>query len=259
MKLLKKSFQYSKNTIIAVSRYLNNKWRLILKYYYGKKSRFNASNYKSIPIIICNFNRLGYLKRMIASLRGRGYSNIVIIDNASTYPPLIDYYSNECDCQVIYLDKNWGHTALWDSGIINQFNADYFVYSDPDLVFAETCPDDILLLMLSVLKKHPSVDKIAASLKIDDIPDQYSLKDKVLENEMRFYDKMAFGCYIADVDTTFALYTPHASAAYHEDDFTLRTPPPYVMKHLPWYQINETDEDRYYKNHKRKGIGWWVN
>ena len=222
-------------------------------------SKFNKTNYHSIPIIICNFNRLDYLKRMISSLKEKGYNNLLILDNASTYPPLLNYYTHECNVPVYYLDKNYGHTALWDAGIINQFKKDYFVYSDPDLVFSDNCPNDILLKMLSVLKKHPSVDKIAASLKIDDIPDEYPLKNKVLKNEQRFYERMAFGCYIADVDTTFALYTPHASAAYHDDDFILRTPIPYQMRHLPWYQLEETEEDRYYKSHKIKEIGWWVN
>ena len=229
------------------------------KVHAGLFTKFNETNFKSIPIIICNFNRLKYLKLLIESLQERGYTNLLILDNASTYPPLIEYYSKECNIPICFLDKNYGHTALWDAGIINQFNKDYFVYSDPDLVFSDTCPDDILLFMLNVLKKHPSVDKIAASLIIDDIPDEYPLKEKVLKNERRFYNKTAFGCYVADVDTTFALYTPHASAAYHDEDFTLRTPIPYQMRHLPWYQLEETAEDQYYKSHKIKEIGWWVN
>ena len=196
---------------------------------------------------------------MLNSLKEKGYNNIYILDNASTYPPLLDYYTKDCVVSVVYLDKNYGHTALWDSGLINLFNDDYFVYSDPDLVFLDSCPEDILLQMLLILKKHPRVDKIAASLMIEDIPDLYPLKKRVLENERRFYEKTAFGCYIADVDTTFALYTPHASAAYHDNDFTLRTPYPYQMRHLPWYQIEDTEEDKYYKAHKLKGVGWWVN
>ena len=80
----------------------------------------------------------------------------------------------------------------------------------------------------------------------------------MLGHEQRFYEQTKYGCYVADVDTTFALYSPNASAAYHDDDFTLRTPIPYQMRHLPWYQLEESDEDRFYKTHKRKEIGWWV-
>jgi hypothetical protein len=195
---------------------------------------------------------------MIDSLQEKGYSNMLILDNASTYPPLLEYYSKECSIPVIFLDQNYGHTALWSSGLIEKYRNDYYVYSDPDLVFSDYCPDDILYQMLKILKRHPRVDKIAASLRIDDIPDDYPLKKEVLDNEERFFKRVKYGCYVADVDTTFAMYTPYASAAYHEDDFTLRLPYPYQMRHLPWYQLEETEEDLYYKSHKRKEIGWWV-
>ena len=51
-------------------------------------------DYKEIPIIINNFNRLDTLQKLIASLEIRGYRNIYIIDNLSTYPPLLDYYKS---------------------------------------------------------------------------------------------------------------------------------------------------------------------
>ena len=45
------------------------------------------SSAREIPIIINSFNRLTTLKRLISSLEQRGYTNIYILDNCSTYPP----------------------------------------------------------------------------------------------------------------------------------------------------------------------------
>ena len=49
-------------------------------------------DYKQTPIIINNFNRLDFLRRLIERLERDGYRNIYIIDNASGYDPLLAYY-----------------------------------------------------------------------------------------------------------------------------------------------------------------------
>ena len=54
-----------------------------------------TKDFRKIPIIINNFNRLTYLKDLIFFLEKNGYVNIVVIDNASTYPPLLEYYKQE--------------------------------------------------------------------------------------------------------------------------------------------------------------------
>ena len=70
------------------------------------------SDARDIPIIINNYNRLTMLKKLIDSLTSRGYTNIVILDNQSTYPPLLEWYA-ECQFEVIRLPKNYGFKALW--------------------------------------------------------------------------------------------------------------------------------------------------
>lgn len=231
----------------------------LLHYYFRWTSHYNHSNYKSIPIIINNFNRLAYLKRLIASLMSRGYDNIIILDNASTYPPLLEWYKNECNVRVIDLKANYGHTALWTSGVIRQFESDYFVYTDPDLELVDECPDDFLWKMLRNLKSYVKGQKIALSLKIDDIPETYQYKADVIMQEERFSREMEYGMYVADVDTTFALYEPYAKGGYVDDMVTYRMPYPIQCRHLPWYEdLNHlSEEDEWYAQHKLKQIGWW--
>ncbi len=216
-------------------------------------------DYKKIPIIINNYNRLEYLPRLIKSLKNKGYHNIYVLDNASTYPPLLNYYKQQTDFQLIKLNDNFGHRALYLSGVIKQFCHSYFVYTDPDLELIKECPDDFLLIMLKQLRKHPTIDKIALSLKIDDLPDCYAQKNKVIEWESRFWTEMRYGMYRADVDTTFALHQPNANIGFDDDDIAYRMPYPYVVRHLPWYEDSSivSEEDKYYLAHKRTDVSWW--
>ena len=248
------------HSVIKCIRVLVEKGHECLSHYYYKMTtRYNEKNYKSIPIIINNFNRLVYLKRMIASLQSRGYNNIIILDNASTYPPLLEWYKNECTVCVIDLKANYGHTALWTSGMIKQFGNDYFVYTDPDLELVEECPDDFLWQMLQNLKARVKGQKIALSLKIDDIPNCYQPKPEVIAQESQFNTKMEYGMYVADVDTTFALHEPYAAGGFVDDMVTYRMPYPIQCRHLPWYEdLNHlSEEDKWYASHKLKQIGWW--
>jgi fructose-1,6-bisphosphatase/sedoheptulose 1,7-bisphosphatase-like protein len=53
---------------------------------------------KNIPIVILNRDRLHPLVEQITSLKSKGYNNITVIDNQSTYPPLLEWYArNEVD------------------------------------------------------------------------------------------------------------------------------------------------------------------
>lgn len=132
--------------------------------------RPNCLDVKNIPIIINNRNRLTYMKMLISSLEKRGYNNIYIIDNDSTYPPLLDYYSKECIYPVFYLNKNVGYNALWDSGLIRKFRKNYFVYTDSDVVLSDECPADILEKAYSILGRYSKVHKVGPALEVKDIP-----------------------------------------------------------------------------------------
>lgn len=244
----------------SIKKYMHILHLYLKHYYYQIISKYDKDNYKEIPIIINNFNRLIYLKKLIKSLQLRGYSNIIILDNKSTYPPLLDWYQNECDVKIIYLNENFGHIALWKSGIISQFDHDYFCYTDPDLELLEQCPENFLMLMLYKIKHLPFAEKIGLSLKIADIPDCYAYKDKVLNNESRFYEIFENGMYRADIDTTFAIYKPYASGGYVDNIITYRMPYPIQCRHLPWYEDSSvvSDEDKYYLAHKRTDVSWWM-
>jgi len=70
---------------------------------------------QNIPIFINSRDRLNCLKLLIEWLLKAGYKNLIILDNDSSYPPLLDYYRGlEADSRirVVRLGKNLGHKAL---------------------------------------------------------------------------------------------------------------------------------------------------
>ena len=113
----------------------------IANYYYflkGKVIPSRISNGKDIPIIINNFNRLTTLIQLTDSLTSRGYTRIYILDNASTYPPLLAYYQT-CPFTVIRLKENLGFKALWKSEWKKGF-AMIIILTDSDVVTIADCP-----------------------------------------------------------------------------------------------------------------------
>lgn len=215
-----------------------------------------------IPVIINNRNRYTYLKMLIERLEGMGFHNIIILDNDSTYPPLLAYYHTIRNIhRVVELKDNVGHLALWKSSLWDEIKDQYYIYTDPDVVPAEQCPVDMPAHLLTQLKKYPSIEKIGLGLKIDDLPDHYSNKQQVLDWESKYWKNViAPGIYNSEVDTTFALYRPFTDGKTWVAP-AYRTGEPYVAYHMPWYE-NSADlgeESTYYSQHSRAGASHWTN
>ncbi|MBQ6198614.1 MAG: glycosyltransferase family 2 protein [Bacteroidales bacterium] len=213
--------------------------------------------YHSIPIIINNYNRLDSLKQLIHSLESRGYANIIILDNASTYPPLLEYYKT-IPYDVVHLGGNYGFMALWRTAVYKRFKSSFYVYTDPDIVLDKQCPDDFMEFLLSSLKRHPSCLKIGLGIRIDDLPDCYKDKSHVVSWETQYWqNRVDDYLFIARVDTTFALYRPYCKGG-SSPHLTYRTDFPYVIRHLPWYNDsnNLSDEERYYIAHSKTATHW---
>ncbi len=228
------------------------------------KSLFSSDDLKvkdffSVPIIINNFNRFDKLLRLIDSLESRGYHNIWIVDNGSTYPPLLEWYSH-CPYHLIFLNENVGHISIFQLGLYKAFYNSYYAYTDSDLEIDPACPADFMEKFIGLLKKYPKAVKAGFSLRIDDLPSCYANKNEVVEWERQFWRKeVEKGVYKAPIDTTFAVYRPHfVGGAVDFKDLHLRVAPPYSMRHLPWYMdsSNPTDEDRYYLSKVKTSTFW---
>ena len=236
-------------------RKFKNVFAKLFRWLFGK----TPSDFKNIPIFINNYNRLTTTLKLIEALEKRGYTNIHILDNKSTYPPLLEYYKNT-PYQVHFLEKNFGSKAFWKSGLWLKFVTSYYVYTDPDVVPIEDCPDDFLDHFYQLLKKYPKAHKVGFSLKIDDLPNSYDNKEKVIDWENRYFEKtIEDNVYIAAIDTTFALYRPFSKLGQRDHrTLSLRTGKPFQARHLPWYidSKNLDEEERYYINSLETRTGW---
>lgn len=207
----------------------------------------DSIEYRDIPVIINNYNRIIYLEKLLKWLENAGMRNIFIIDNASTYPPLLEYYKSSRHT-IIKLSANIGYKSVWDTNIHLWFKGLPYVYTDPDVLPVEDCPHDAVKYFQDVLQKYPEFTKVGFGIKIDDIPDYYKNKQNVLNWEAKHWTTHSGdGLIKADIDTTFALY--RANSVKQQWGKTLRSTGNYLVSHLPWYENESeiTEEEEFYR------------
>jgi hypothetical protein len=209
------------------------------------------------PILITCRDRLSPLVELLTWLERSGQDRIYLLDNASTYPPLLEFYERTSH-RVIRLGVNIGQRAAWEAGIVEQHCAgDYYVVSDPDVVLVEDCPPDVLDVFYDALLRFPTRCKTGFGLKIDDLPDHYRFAQEVRTWEAQFWEReLAPGLYDVYIDTTFALYRPGVP---FQIENSIRTGKPYIARHTAWYTNSGelSEEERYYREHARPGVTHW--
>jgi hypothetical protein len=221
-------------------------------------------NYKSIPIIIISFNQLFYLKQLIDFLKKYNYDTIVIIDNNSTYEPLLNYFDKIGSTVTIHrLKENYGHLVFWKvKELFEKYSKGYYVITDADVNPIPECPEDFLLYFKKILDEGFKITKVGFSLKIDDIPNTNINKEKILKWETRFWNnKRNDDNFIADIDTTFALYRPaykHNTSNFYN---ACRTKMPYIARHGGWYIDNEnlTEEQKFFFEKCNESSSWRID
>ncbi len=127
------------------------------------------------PIFINCRDRITCLSVLVDWLEKAGHENIYLLDNDSSYPPLLEYYE-QTPHTVVRLNENLAHTALWKTDVLDRYakRADYYVYTDPDVVPVEECPPDALELFVHLLERYPTFVKAGFGLRIDDLPRRWT-------------------------------------------------------------------------------------
>ena len=206
---------------------------------------------RRIPIFINCRDRLGCLEKLVDWLLAAGYTNVILLDNDSTYPPLLDFYERIRSerVRVVFLGSNCGHCALWDTNILELLQVQGpYVYTDPDVVPDAACPPDFLQEDARILAEHPLFEKVGAGLIYSDIT--YFRRRETMKAESRFYRAaIEPDAYYANVDTTFALY--RGARHYHRAP-AIRMGGRYAFRHLPWYYAEGEplpEDEQYYLDH----------
>lgn len=221
------------------------------------------TKYHDVPIFIICRDRLTPLQQLVQWLENAGYTNIILVDNASTYPPLVAYLDT-VPHETIRLSENVGHLAVWQRNLHTLFSSKtlpgFYVVTDCDVVPDDSCPHNVIEKFHDLLVEPGahSIDKVGFSLRIDDLPDSYRFKQEVIDWESQSWSKeIKPGVYEANIDTTFALYKP--DRAHSCSRGALRTGTPYIARHMPWYldsfQLNE--EEEYYRAHMAANVNSW--
>ena len=220
---------------------------------------------KNIPIVILNKDRLMPLQLLVESLQSRGYNNIIIIDNQTTYQPTLDWYK-ESGVNVFYNDID---ATLYDTGtfyrlafelnhtLFSEIVKDYYVFSDSDVVPLDTVPNNFIDCMVNVCRET-NTHKVGISLKIDDLPDSDFCKHVINNESPMWVNRIAhtnYELYHAPVDTTFAVYRPNSAPILSHD--CIRIAGEFVARHLPWYYdpTNMPIDEYYYLTNLQENRG----
>lgn len=199
------------------------------------------------PILITVRDRLSDLRRLVDWLERAGHQRLVLLDNASTYGPLVEYLEASPH-EVRYLGENLGARCAW---IADQTPPDaWFVVTDPDILPTEDCPLGLVAHLHRLLLEHPRFSKAGPGLFLDDIGETDFLnweRSLVGISSSEFPvprgREIAPGAFASLIDTTFALCRPNAPFTYD----AIRAGAPYLARHLSWYRESEpSDEDRFY-------------
>ncbi len=200
----------------------------------------------SIPVIINNRDLLTWPKAMVERIsKYDGVGDIIIVDNASTYQPLLDWYKTN-PCKVIY-QTNLGMAAPWICQAVNNLKAKYYVVTDSDMGLEDT-PDDTLLYLKDRLESLKELEKVGLGLDWQRVESKSPYYDRLRRYEKDRWEKSNVQDSVhvdVQIDTTFSLYSRQwyfiggGSTTF-----------PYVARHYPWElsleEARANEEFKYY-------------
>jgi hypothetical protein len=199
-----------------------------------------------IPVIINNRDLYSWPKRMLEKIKNlKSVGDIIIIDNESTYEPLLDWYETK-PCEVIKV-KNLGHTSPWLSGVVDKLNVPYVV-TDSDLDI-DNIPLDTLEYLDFILSIFSDKGKIGLAMDWERVTPnlEYYSHMRNLYYPVYTGEPIFPNVYNFSIDTTFALYN---RKEYFIGGYSVYGD--YKAGHLPWYlskQDRENNEEfKYYLN-----------
>jgi len=165
------------------------------------------------------------------------------------------------------LNDGVGKNLRRDDNKIREDIQDYFkshpksnyVVTDPDIAL-ESCNGDILEVLIYCLESFPQYGEAGPALRVDDIPEYYPYKEKIIADYHRLFKskKMQTIRYknrnikytIAPIHTVFGM--SRKDTRWREVTIkAIRLFAPYLVKHLDWYLDLEhmTEEQEYYMKH----------
>lgn len=218
-----------------------------------------------VPIIIPTFNTPTYLKSMIGQLEGRGWTNIIIGDNGSTYQPMLDLLDELSNTyHVVMWGKNLGPRVYTENKDICSRMPKYFIVTDPDLLFNPNMPSAAINKMRRITDTY-RVSKVGLAIEIQDSEERERFfdADQVDRWEKNYWTRKITqlpevdDLYAAPIDTTFCLYNrdqflseiDNVAGKMTCNTSAIRIAGRFTCRHMGWWaeQPLTKDEHEFYK------------
>lgn len=209
----------------------------------------------TLPVLIPAFNNPTYCQRMVAQLSERGFSDLRILDNASTSEAMHHWLDRVAEsCTVVRLNANDGPRKALLQYLEQAQLPRHVIATDPDIELGITTPTDFVAQLIA-LAEHAQLGKVGLALNI---AERHLFRQEAFDCdgefcqiwdwEERFWDHLigrtaaGNGLYLGSIDTTFALY----DRQYFQPDnflFALRVGGEFTARHDPWYQQTRVPPD----------------
>ena len=189
-----------------------------------------------MKIFINNRNWLTWPSGMAKKFAEEGHE-VIFIDNASTYEPLLDYYST-CGHQVLRM-PNYGNVCAWTANIVTGLD-EFYVVTDPDYDLSEV-PHDWEPVLMDGFRQFPHLNKMGISWDESRVPPEnpaFYIDNMYLYpqgNPIAWGNILPNNWYNYANDTSFAIYRPHRP--FRIDG--IRKGRPYTGMHMPWHIVLE--------------------
>jgi hypothetical protein len=100
----------------------------------------------NLPIFVVCRDKVSPLRDLVAWLEGNDYRRLILVDNASTYPPLVKYLGQTPHEVVRFSDNLGPHQSIWKTGVLGRYApGQHYVVTDSDVIPDESCPGELAL------------------------------------------------------------------------------------------------------------------
>ena len=229
-----------------------------------------------VPVFFITRDRVNVLRETIKSLAPlEDEVQVVVHDNESSFPPMLEYMQElEGQGVKVYRCKHTGSLDDISESVADtverwfketRSRARHYVVSDPDIEL-DRPPEDFIKMYQALLRKFPDAAVVGPMLRIDDLPDCYPLKERVIEGHTeQFWHKepttvSVLGRRIqiqqAPIDTTFGMY--RVGFRFKRLNMGVRVYAPYAARHLDWYiDPDNMGEDQLYYMKSASEVAHW--
>jgi hypothetical protein len=212
-----------------------------------------------VPVFIISFNRLACLQKLVAWLESAELAEPIIVDNGSTYRPLLDWFDGiRGTIPILDFKDNYGPYRIWEQRLFDAHTTPaqpFYVVTDPDIVPIAECPKDAIPRLVDTWKEL-RCPKVGLSLRLETIPDTLPTGAEIRAWETTLQSESALRsrgagrlprCYGSLLDTTFQVnHRDLLPPSYGSPG--IRLAHPYQADHLGYHfdPHHLSDEEKFY-------------